>query len=322
MEINMLKCHGSGNDFILIDEIKKPLHMSDEERAKLSVLLCDRSGALGADGILFVQKGEKELVKVRIFNLDGSEASMCGNGLRCTARYACEKYDVTSITFETLGGLIHTYQTPSTFEDIRTYGVVIAPIYFDVAKLPMNWREQELINQKISFFDDELRFTAIAVPNPHLIAVVDDLKSFEKQEEIARKANSSNPHFPDGVNVSFVKVIQKGEIYVRTYERGVGFTNACGTAMSASSLITKKLQHHGNLTELKVYNDGGFVRCIVDNDERIHLIGNATNEFTATIHCDLQSNHFEVLEKEANLPDCEKYKSLQSHATLFLKENL
>lgn len=322
MEINILKCHGSGNDFILIDEIERPLSLSDGDRARLAILLCDRSGELGADGILFVQKGEGELVGVRIFNSDGSEASMCGNGLRCTARYASEKLDVKEVTFETLGGLIHTYQTPSFFEGIQTYCVEIKPIYFDVGKLPMVWDEDELINQVIGYFDGEIRFTAIAIPNPHLIAIVDDMVSFEKQEAIARKANSLNPHFPDGVNVSFVKVIEEGKIYVRTYERGAGFTNACGTAMSASSLITKMLGHHGELTEVNVYNDGGFVRCVVGEDDKVSLIGNATYEFTATVGCDLVAGCFEVLEKELDVADGERYAALQTEAALFLEGEL
>lgn len=322
MEIKILKCHGSGNDFILIDEIDTPLNWSDEARSKFAITLCDRQSKLGADGILFVQKGKEQPVSVRIFNSDGSEASMCGNGLRCTARYACEKFGVDVMTFETLGGLIHTYKMENIYEDIQTYCVEISPIYLTVDKLPMNWTEPELINQPINDFDEGLRFTAIAVPNPHLIAVVEDMEDFNNQEKIANIANSDNPYFPDGVNVSFVKVIQDGVIYVRTYERGVGFTNACGTAMSASSYITKKLGHHGSQTEIKVYNDGGFVRCTVACEDKVNLIGNATFEFTATVSYDSSHDGFEISDKIMDMKDVGRYASLQMEASSFLSEHL
>lgn len=154
----------------------------------------------------------------------------------------------------------------------------------------MNWTEKTLVDKALSFFDGTMKFTAVTIPNPHLISIVDSIDSFGKLEAIAKKANTSNAYFPDGVNVTFVKVIQNGAIYTRTYERGVGFTNACGTAMSAASYIVTILGYETN-NHLEVYNDGGKVLCQV-SDTHINLIGNATYEFTAKIYYNIHSNDF------------------------------
>ena len=90
MKLNMIKCHGSGNDFLLIDEWNGTYSFTEEERAALAKILCDRNSELGADGILYVINSEKSDARMRVFNADGSEASMCGNGLRCVARYVCD----------------------------------------------------------------------------------------------------------------------------------------------------------------------------------------------------------------------------------------
>ncbi|HAA2839360.1 TPA_asm: diaminopimelate epimerase, partial [Listeria monocytogenes] len=120
-----------------------------------------------------------------------------------------------------------------------------------------------------------------SVPNPHLITFVDQaVLDSDKQEKLASYLNSENPYFPDGVNVSFVKRLSDDAIYVRTFERGVGFTNACGTAMSACSLIKKMLDNDTFETPLNVYNDGGRVQVTAKKDAAgeisLQLIGNAT----------------------------------------------
>ncbi|MDV2887492.1 diaminopimelate epimerase, partial [Alkalihalophilus pseudofirmus] len=122
---------------------------------------------------------------------------------------------------------------------VHTYQVEISPVLFDLKALPLQLNKPTLYNEKITGLSDELRFTALAVPNPHLIAVVDaEILQSELQQQLSEQVNGPNELFPDGVNVSFVKPLKPGSIYVRTFERGVGFTNACGTAMSASSLVT------------------------------------------------------------------------------------
>ena len=272
MRIDMIKGHGSGNDFLVIDEITNAYSFSEGERAALARLLCNRNSELGADGILFIMKSEHAAGRMRVFNADGSEASMCGNGLRLVARYVCEMLGFNEAIIETMKVDLKVSQQLDIYPNVKTYQVEISPVSFRLADLPLNLNADTLLNEKIPELSDELTFSALAVPNPHLISVVEieHLKS-EIQREISEIVNQPNELFPDGVNVSFVKSLGPGGIYVNTFERGVGFTNACGTAMSASSLVTC-LQGLNNVDErINVYNNGGKVQCVVHkNDENYY----------------------------------------------------
>jgi diaminopimelate epimerase len=138
------------------------------------------------------------------------------------------------------------------------------------------------------------------------------------QEEISKKVNLPNELFPDGVNVSFVHCSKPGSINVNTYERGVGFTNACGTAMSASSLVSILQNYNEFNSKINVYNNGGMVQCVVrnnDNQYSIDLIGNATYLYKCKIHWDKIGNHFTILDKSI-LSEEEDYKKFQKNKAL------
>ncbi len=322
MQIDLIKGHGSGNDFLVIDEITNNYSFSEEGRAEISRLLCNRSSDLGADGILFIMKSDHANGRMRVFNADGSEASMCGNGLRLVARYVCEMLGFNEAIIETMKADLKVSKQADIFPNVTTYQVEISPISFRLADLPLILNEDNLRNEKIPELSGELTFTALAVPNPHLISIVetDQIKS-GIQKQISEKVNNPNQLFPDGVNVSFVKSLSSGSIYVNTFERGVGFTNACGTAMSASSLVTC-LQGLNDVDEIiNVYNNGGKVQCVVhENDENysIDLIGNATYLYKAEVKVDLESKDFTVIWKE-DFSEQDIYEKLQSEAQAYLR---
>lgn len=283
--IHFTKVHGSQNDFFLVDEEENLItEWSDEQRADFAIKLCDRKHSLGgADGILYVTKSSEvgPIGQMRVVNSDGSIASMCGNGLRTVARYLLEKYALTDAKVETMKAILDVKKATSLGFDIPTYQVEISPVKFAAETLPMYVGVEKLVNQVIPELDAELAFSAVSVPNPHLITFVDQaVLDSDKQEKLASYLNSENPYFPDGVNVSFVKRLRDDAIYVRTFERGVGFTNACGTAMSACSLIKKMLDNDTLETPLNVYNDGGRVQVTAKRDAAgeisLQLIGNAT----------------------------------------------
>ncbi|MEK4668092.1 diaminopimelate epimerase [Niallia sp. FSL R7-0271] len=328
MNIKLTKCHGSGNDFLIIDEISNPSYsFSEEDRANLAIAFCDRSSQLGADGILYVMPSGKADARMRVFNADGSEASMCGNGIRCVARYVCELLDVKEAVIETMKANLEVNNEADIFPEIPTYLVEISPVSFQTTDLPLRIEQKTLLNEKIESLHPELTFTALAVPNPHLIAIVDkETIESSVQEEISSYVNGPNELFPDGVNVSFVSILDKGNIYVRTYERGVGFTNACGTAMSASSLVSI-LNGFNNTGEfIEVYNNGGKVRCYVhenDGKYRIDLIGNATYVYEAGVEADLNNlSDFILHDKVVNEQEESQYSKLQEAAQTYLKEKL
>lgn len=322
MQIELIKGHGSGNDFLLIDEISNNYSFSETERAELARHLCNRNTDLGADGILFIMKSDHADGRMRVFNSDGSEASMCGNGLRLVARYVCEMLGVNESVIETMKADLKVSKQMDVYPDVATYQVEISPVSFRISDLPLVLNASTLMNEKIDELSGELAFTALAVPNPHLISIVDTEQiNSNLQKKISEKVNGPNDLFPDGVNVSFVKAVEPGVIYVNTFERGVGFTNACGTAMSASSLVTCLQGLNEIESIINVYNNGGKVQCVVHKNEEeyyIDLIGNATYLYQAGVEVELERETFS-LTSQRDFSEQQFYEKLQSDAQQFLQ---
>ncbi|WP_026563785.1 diaminopimelate epimerase [Bacillus sp. UNC41MFS5] len=325
MEVQLIKGHGSGNDFLIIDEMSNGYAFSERERAQLAKLLCNRQSKLGADGILFVMNSKNADGRMRVFNSDGSEASMCGNGLRLVARYVCEHLGQNKAVIETMKANLKVSKQNDLLPDIHTYQVEISPVLFELSALPLNLNKPTLFNEKIEELSADLRFTALAVPNPHLIAIVEAAQlEGDIQKQLSEKVNGPNDLFPDGVNVSFVKHLQPGSIYVRTFERGVGFTNACGTAMSASTLVTCLQEINELENVVNVYNNGGKVQCVAHESEgkySIDLIGNATYLYSATVNVDLENHSFTVSAKTEHSEQA-SYEQLQNEAKKFVETNM
>lgn len=272
MEMTLLKVHGSMNTFYMFEGEEH------EDYAQLAIQLSSIDQDI--DGILVILPSTIAHAKMRVFNTDGSEASMCGNGLRCVARFVCERDGVTEAVIETMKASLHVKKEETLNDKIETYAVEISPISFALNSLPMSYlSNSEWLHKPLPFISEEIPFSAVSVPNPHLIGIVPAAlqKDTSHQQKWAHYFNEENNYFSDGVNVSYVTPVENG-IFVRTYERGVGFTNACGTAMTASALISclAGLVPYGDVT---VYNPGGMVKCAVSKTEdtiRLQLTGNAT----------------------------------------------
>ncbi|ANU23164.1 diaminopimelate epimerase [Planococcus donghaensis] len=272
MEMTMIKVHGSMNTFYMFEGEER------EDYAQLAIQLSALDQDV--DGILVILPSAVAHAKMRVFNNDGSEASMCGNGLRCVARYVCERDNVQEAVIETMKASLRVKKEETLNEGIETYAVEISPVSFSLNSLPMNYlNHTEWVQKPLPFVSEDIPFSAVSVPNPHLIGIVPEelQKDISHQQKWAQHFNGENEYFPDGVNVSYVTPVEQG-IFVRTYERGVGFTNACGTAMTASALIScmAGLVPFG---EVSVYNPGGLVKCsVIKNGDNIQLqlTGNAT----------------------------------------------
>lgn len=313
-----IKCHGSKNDFFIVDERKFSFKWSEDQRTDAALTLCSRTHPYGgADGILFVSESSVADAKYRVINSDGSEASMCGNGLRCVARYVCEELGKDSVVIETMKANLTCRKHKDISEGVETYGVEISPIIFDNEALPFNYEPSPFIQQPIKELSDELLFSAVAVPNPHLITFVDgEVLNSPLQKEIASYVNGENSLFPDGVNVSFVQVLTKNRLFVRTYERGVGFTNACGTAMSAAVFVATKANKVDANTPITVITDKGMVQCAAYINEKlwVELIGNAT--FTSLGHWEYQAGEWEIKRSTTCEKDIKQYENLEKKAAL------
>lgn len=292
--MKLLKVHGSGNDFFILDEEQFEQALSEDELKQLAIKICDRKDGLhgGADGLLDVTKGhEGTNGRMRVINADGSEASMCGNGIRTVARYLSEKSKQDSFKIQTMYADLQVKKSNPFAENVPAFDAEISPVSFAAEDLKMHVGKDKLVDELIPQLSKSIKFSAVAVPNPHLIAFVDHETLVG--DELGRIAsylnNGTNPIFPDGVNVSFVEILAPNKIFVRTYERGVGYTNACGTGMSASSLMYVLLHpdQTGTEQEITVINPGGMVKTIVHKDKGkywISLIGNAT--FVAHVEVD------------------------------------
>ncbi|MCA5014087.1 MULTISPECIES: diaminopimelate epimerase [unclassified Enterococcus] len=285
MNLKIQKVHGSENDFFLIDQLQLERPFTKKELEDLRIRLCDRKNGLlgGADGLLLVEasKQGEALAKMRVINSDGSEASMCGNGLRTVARYLSEKHDEQSFIVETMFADLKVRRAEELGKGVATYQVEISPVRFEAEAIPMVTNKNRIIDEVIPELSDEIKFSVVAVPNPHLIAFVDHQMLVSPEfERIAAYVNGENPLFPDGINVSFVEILGENQLFVRTYERGVGFTSACGTAMCASSLMYVLLNERVFGETVTVKNVGGIVKTVVHEDDAegywMELIGNAS----------------------------------------------
>ncbi|MDN5707842.1 MAG: diaminopimelate epimerase [Planococcus sp. (in: firmicutes)] len=270
--MELLKVHGSMNTFFLYEGNER------EDFPQLTKRLAALDPEI--DGLLTVSPSTHADAKMRVFNTDGSEASMCGNGLRCVARFVCEREGIDQAVIETMKADLAVQKEQQLDAGVSMYGVEISPVSFELTDLPMvfdqhsEWRQQAL-----PFIDADIPFTAVAVPNPHLIGIVG--KELQQDpshhEKWAAYFNGDNPYFSDGVNLSYVTPLKEG-IFVRTYERGVGFTDACGTAMTASALVSC-LAGLVPFGDVSVFNPGGMVNCSVKSEDghyRLKLSGNAT----------------------------------------------
>lgn len=266
MKLKFTKMQGSGNDFILIDDLDGKI--PEEKKGKIARFLCRRRFSVGADGILFLCKPTTSSydVRMRVFNADGSEAEMSGNGMRCFARYVYENGVVRSrrMKVETLGGLI----VPEVGVDEK--GVVTSIRVFMGKPVFDKIDEAFFVNEQIG----EIKLTSLSLGNPHAVVIVDSFEGLDV--DTVGKSIESHKTFPDRINVDFVVVEEreKNEISVRTYERGVGETLSCGTGSTASVLALNVLGYVNANEPVIVHTKGGDL-VVELKEEGAYLLGTA-----------------------------------------------
>ena len=273
MKIDFVKMHGLGNDFILID----CLHKSLGDSSFLSYLakkLCDRNFGIGADGLMLILPSSKANLRMRIFNFDGSEAQMCGNGIRCFAKYAYENKLVSKIKFtvETLAGII----IPElVFKDKEISGIIVnmGTPKLRRREIPMNGEDSPLVVNETLKINPEQTFkiTCVSMGNPHCVTFVNDVQSISV-DEIGPKIEN-HPLFPEKTNVEFIQVLNRKEINFRVWERGAGETLACGTGACAAlvaAVLNKKTDRKAT-----IHLPGGDLDVRWTDDGNIYMTGPA-----------------------------------------------
>lgn len=281
MRLQITKCHGSGNDFALIDA--RALDLSDAAWAGIARALTNRAGPVGADGILLLTAGDdRAAFGMRIFNADGSEPETCLNGLRCVARAGLDALGLEAATVRLKTSHAEVARDPDLAPGVYTVRETAGPATLSIADWPLLGEGDEIIDRPIAHLSPTLAFTAVAIPNPHLIAFVGTVDEAELVR-IGTLCEAAPAWLPNRANVSFVHVRDDREVYVRTFERGVGLTNACGSAMGASTFaagLTGRLPFDRSIV---VRNRGGLVRAIAATDGMVTLSGNATFEWSGTV---------------------------------------
>ncbi|MCG0274681.1 MAG: diaminopimelate epimerase [Thermosediminibacteraceae bacterium] len=275
------KMHGLGNDFIVVNGFKEDIRIIFNKAEKI----CDRHRGIGADGILLVLPSDKADLKMRIINSDGSEADMCGNGIRCFARYAFSRGLVkkTHISVETLAGIIkpEVIIKDDIIESVRVdmgrYSLKNKDI--PVAADPMG----EAVDLELTVEGRVFKFTGVSMGNPHCVIFVDDVKSFPVEH--IGPIIERHPLFPKKTNVEFVEVKGRDLLKMRVWERGAGLTMACGTGACASAVAAYKK----GLVDPKVTVSlpGGDLLIEIEEDGRVYMTGPAVEVYSGEIDLNL-----------------------------------
>ncbi|MEG3181999.1 diaminopimelate epimerase [Sphingomonas sp. LT1P40] len=285
MEIAFTKCHGSGNDFALVDA--RALTLSDAEWSRIARTLCDRSGPVGADGVLLLVAGDAAHdFGMRVINADGSEPETCLNGLRCVARAGFEALGLSAARVKLKTSSAEVALADELSAGVYTVRTTVGPVSLDPVDVGLRVAAP-VIDSGVPGLPNGRAFTGVAMPNPHLIAFADKVDVAELVA-LGDWCEARPDLLVDRANVSFVEV-RGQDLFVQTYERGVGLTEACGTAMGASAHaagLTGRVSFGGMMT---VFNPGGRVRVRAEGPsggDRVTIEGNATFEWEGVVEID------------------------------------
>ena len=252
--MHFTKMHGLGNDFLYV-------YGEPENPSELSIKLSERHFGAGSDGMIWISPSRVADFKMRIFNADGSEAMMCGNGIRCVGKYVYDKgyTDKKQLKIETLSG-IRTL-------DLQVSSGKVKSVTVDMGKAVAS---EDLT---LDIEGQSLTCTPVSVGNPHAVFFVEDIEKVELTK-IGPKIERHEA-VPDGVNAEFIQVLGDNELRMRVWERGSGITMACGTGACASTMAAVKKKFCDYDTPVSVHLDGGTLKIQISHDNNVTMTGPA-----------------------------------------------
>lgn len=281
MSLRFYKLHGLGNDYILLDAMKSPLQI--ERLDEFARKACSRHFGIGADGILIAMPptSKDAHIRMRIINPDGSEAEMCGNGIRCLAKWAYEHGRVrrSVMHIETLAG-IRTVRVITRGKGVASVEVNMGVPSLKRSDIPMRGDKEFAIDEEIEVDGQPIRVTVVSMGNPHCVTFVEDVANVPV--EVIGPKIEFHPLFPNRTNVEFVQVISSDRLKVRVWERGAGVTLACGTGACASlvaSVVTGRTKRKAT-----VYLPGGSLEVHWSEDGQVYMRGPAEEVFEGEIN--------------------------------------
>lgn len=278
MNVPFVKMHGLGNDFVIVEDFDASLSLSPQTVARA----CDRHLGIGADGLIAVQHGSVEgSFYMHYFNADGSLAEMCGNGVRCFAKYLHDRrlIEGSELVAQTLGGpkriSVHTDDAGSfTAASVDMGTPVLTP-----ADIPVDVDGDYAQDCPVDTSEGTFRFTGVSMGNPHAVVFVDDVA--EAPVRTAGPLIETHRIFPNKTNVEFVQVVPGERLRVRVWERGVGETLACGTGACAAVVAATLRCAIGRRAVVEL--PGGELDITWQDDDHVLMTGPATEVFSGSI---------------------------------------
>ena len=272
------KMHGAGNDYIYINCFEETVKNPE----KLAIKVSDRHFGIGSDGLILISPSDKADFKMNIYNADGSEGMMCGNGIRCVSKYVYDNgmTDKDEISVETRSGIKLIKMNVENGKVVSARVNMGEPI-LEAEKIPTKFDGKNVIRRKLTIDEKEYEVTCVSMGNPHCIVYVDDVKDIDL-EKIGPKFEN-NEMFPERINTEFVHVVSDTELDMRVWERGSGETLACGTGSCAVTVASVLCGYCKRNTEIKINLLGGTLTDIWTDGGDVYMTGPAATVCTGEI---------------------------------------
>lgn len=278
-KLRFTKMHGISNDYVYISTFDQP----EEDWEQLAIRLSDRRTGIGGDGIILVCPSEVADAKMRIFNADGSEGKMCGNGIRCVGKFVYDKGlvppDKTTVTIDTLSG-IKTLELTVRDGKAQSARVDMGAAILSPADIPVKYDGDRMIDVPLEVDGKTWNVTAVSMGNPHCVTFVDDVDSLALEKLGPHFEN--HPVFPERVNTEFVRVIDDHTLQMRVWERGSGETWACGTGACATAVAACLNGYCQKGDDITVRLRGGDL-VIRYTDDTVIMTGPASTVFEGEV---------------------------------------
>ena len=273
------KMHGCGNDYVYVDAFCETV----KDPSALARVIADRHFGVGGDGLILICPSETADARMRMFNADGSEGDMCGNGIRCVAKYVYDNKltDKTSISVETLGGIKYLELNVENGR-VETVRVDMGAPILTPAKIPVSGYDskERIVAEPVLVAGEGYDITCVSMGNPHCIVYVDDVNA--QNLDMIGPIFENYPIFPNRINTEFIQVLDKNTIAMRVWERGSGETLACGTGACAS--VVASVLNGFTDRNVRVRLLGGELDiCWDEKDDHVYMTGPATTVFTGEI---------------------------------------
>lgn len=271
------KMHGIGNDYVYVNCFKETV----DDPAKTAVFVSDRHFGIGSDGLILIKPSEVADGKMEMYNADGSQGAMCGNGIRCVAKYMYDYgiTDKTSISVETKSGIKYLDLTVENGK-VSAVRVNMGSPVLQAAAIPAVSEKEMVIDEPVTVNGREWRLTCVSMGNPHAVTYVEDVKHLDI-EKIGPEFEH-HPMFPDRVNTEFAHVIDRHTVEMRVWERGSGETLACGTGACATAVASVLNGYTEDEVTVKLL--GGDLKIFWDRKENnVYMTGSATTVFDGEI---------------------------------------